>query len=180
MTLAPGPTLFVVGTLAATACQQARVLAGAPDVTTLRVRPGALLASQVDSTAILEGLRTGRDALIWVDEAERCAPPQANGLAPALAKITAPCAALLGGLVVTGGETARAIFDELDIHSLRLLGEVEPGLPLAVAEIGPHPLPVLTKAGGFGSAGTLVHCREFLKGLERDSAAAIAQRSPVC
>ncbi|MFP5250406.1 MAG: four-carbon acid sugar kinase family protein [Acidobacteriota bacterium] len=179
-TFAPGPTLFVVGTLEAMACQQARVLAGAPEAITVRARPGALLASQVDSTAILEGLRSGRDVLVWVDESERCAVHQAPLLVRALAKAIAPYTALAGGLVVTGGETARALFDELGIRRLRLLGEVEPGLPFAVAENWSRALPVLTKAGGFGSAGTLVRCREFLKSLERDSAAANATRSPVC
>ncbi len=179
-TFADGPTLFVVGTRAAAACRQAGILAEEPGVVTVRVTPSALLTSRADSAAIVEGLRSGHDVLVRVDEAERCPAHQATLLTRALAKTIAPSAALLSGLVATGGETARAIFDELGIRRLRLLGEVEPGLPFALAEGWPRALPVLTKAGGFGSAGTLVRCREFLRKLQRGSAPADVPRSPVC
>jgi len=81
--------------------------------------------------------------------------------------LVSECGQFLGGLVATGGDTARAILDALGIHRLRLVGEVEPGLPFSVADDWVRPLPVITKAGAFGSLQSLVRCREFLSRLER-------------
>lgn len=174
--LPAGPTLFIVGTLAAASCRQAQVLAREPDMICLRIRAAQLLESQAEAAAIAEGLRAGRDVLVSIDETERCAADQASLLARALSRWIEPCARLAGALVATGGETARAVFDDLGIRRLRVLGEVEPGLPFCVAEGGSRAWPVLTKAGGFGSSETLVRCREFLR--KREGAA--ARSSPVC
>jgi 4-hydroxythreonine-4-phosphate dehydrogenase len=76
----------------------------------------------------------------------------------------------VGSLIATGGETARAILERWDITSLRLIGELEPGLPFAVAEDRGTALPVVTKAGAFGTSQTLVRCLRYLKTLERSSA----------
>jgi 4-hydroxythreonine-4-phosphate dehydrogenase len=62
--------------------------------------------------------------------------------------------------VLTGGATARAVLGRLGIGELRLLGEVEPGVPFGIAPDGTL---VCTKAGGFGSAGTLLRCVRRLK-----------------
>ena len=62
--------------------------------------------------------------------------------------------------VLTGGETARAVLGALGIRELRLLGEVEPGVPLGVARDGTL---VCTKAGAFGTPDTLVKCVARLK-----------------
>jgi uncharacterized protein YgbK (DUF1537 family) len=56
-------------------------------------------------------------------------------------------------LVVTGGYTARRLLERLDVPELRVCGELEPGIPWCTIE-GPVPT-VVTKAGGFGDAGTL-------------------------
>jgi 4-hydroxythreonine-4-phosphate dehydrogenase len=73
----------------------------------------------------------------------------------------------VGSLVASGGETARAILDRWGVTSLRMLGELEPGLPFAVTEDHKRALPVVTKAGGFGSSQTLVRCLQHLNTLER-------------
>jgi uncharacterized protein YgbK (DUF1537 family) len=67
----------------------------------------------------------------------------------------------IGGLVLTGGDTARAVLRALGIAALRVVGEVETGVPILVAE-GSR-LPVVTKAGDFGDRETLVKCRSALK-----------------
>ena len=172
---APGPTLFVVGSGASATREQARVLAATPEVVTVRVAPSLLLNAQATAASILKGLQSNRDVLVLLDQSERCSAHDTQILTRALSKTIAPCAPFLGGLVATGGETARAILDDLGIGSLRLLGEVEPGLPVSVAEQWPQ-FPVLTKAGAFGSLQTLVCCREFLQKLERTSAQLEAQR----
>lgn len=58
--------------------------------------------------------------------------------------------------VLTGGETARAVLGALGVRALRLLGEVERGVPFGMA-LGRAQL-VCTKAGGFGKPETLANC----------------------
>lgn len=57
--------------------------------------------------------------------------------------------------VLTGGETARAVLSARGIRELRLLGEVEPGVPFGMARDGTL---VCTKAGAFGGPETLTNC----------------------
>ena len=68
----------------------------------------------------------------------------------------------IGALVLTGGDTARAVLRTLGIAALRVVGEVEPGVPILLTE-GPRALPVVTKAGDFGNRETLVRCRAALR-----------------
>jgi len=173
----PGPALFVVGSPAPSSREQARMLAAIPDVATVLVAPDSLLNCQDVSAEIVEGLRSGRDVLVMFDEGQLFTCNEVPRFTKSLSRVVAPCASILGGLVVTGGETARAVLDDLSIRRLRLLGEVESGLPFSVADGWTRPLPVLTKAGGFGSPLTLVRCREFLQRLERVSAFNEAQSS---
>jgi 4-hydroxythreonine-4-phosphate dehydrogenase len=168
LNFAAGPTLFVVGSSASATREQASRLAAMRDVVTVRVAPAMFLNSQATASPILEELQSNRDVLVLLDESERYSADETQSLTRALSKMIAPCVPVLGGLVATGGETARAILDDLGIQSLRLLGEVEPGLPFSVADKWPQ-FPVLTKAGAFGSPQTLVCCRDFLQKLARTS-----------
>jgi D-threonate/D-erythronate kinase len=170
-----GPTLFVVGSLAHASLGQARALAAAPDVIAVTI-PHALLLSTEPTTVLQEhaqliaaGLQQGKDVLVRLDAAEPCAAGDARGLTTSLARLIAPCADQAGALVATGGETARSILDAWGIRRLRLLGEVEPGLPWSVAEGWRRPLIILTKAGSFGTPRTLLQCRDFQRNLERDT-----------
>jgi D-threonate/D-erythronate kinase len=73
---------------------------------------------------------------------------------------------LFDGLVLTGGETAVGVARRLGAVGIRLEGELEPGIPVGRL-IGPRPYGVITKAGAFGEAGTLVAAVEtLLKGRE--------------
>jgi uncharacterized protein YgbK (DUF1537 family) len=74
-----------------------------------------------------------------------------------LAALVAAAATSLGALVATGGETACALLSGFGVHGIRLIDEVEPGVPLGVT-VGAQSLPVVTKAGGFGNADTLRRC----------------------
>lgn len=68
----------------------------------------------------------------------------------------------MDGLIATGGDTALAAARALGANGMNLWGEVEPGIPVGTL-IGPHPLPVITKAGGFGGDGTLVRLWDALR-----------------
>jgi uncharacterized protein YgbK (DUF1537 family) len=64
-------------------------------------------------------------------------------------------------LLLTGGETAIAVFRALGAGGLRLAGEIEPGVALGALVGGPFDgLVLITKAGGFGDAETLVRVWE--------------------
>jgi D-threonate/D-erythronate kinase len=66
-----------------------------------------------------------------------------------------------GTLVLTGGETAIAVLKALGAGGLRLAGEIEPGVALGALVGGPFAgLGLVTKAGGFGDAETLVRVWE--------------------
>ncbi len=94
------------------------------------------------------------------------APGAAGAVASVLAEVGRRLVAegLVDGLVATGGDTARAAARALGAEALHLLREPEPGV--ALGEIaGPHPLPVITKAGGFGDTGALVRLCAALQGL---------------
>lgn len=170
-----GPKLFVVGSRANASREQARALAAAPDILAITIPHAVVLATETAAAAkeyarkISASLKQGTDVLVRLDAAEPCAAGDARRLTSSLARLIAPCADHAGTLVATGGETARAILDEWRIQRLRLLGEVEPGLPWSVTEGWRRTLIVLTKAGSFGTQDTLLHCRDFLRKLERDT-----------
>ena len=164
---AAGPTLFVVGTAASASRQQARILETVPEIATFHATPAVLLNSPNMHTAIVQSLQSSRDVLLMLDEGDHCSKFDRQFLPQALSDLVSMCAQFLGGLVATGGETARAVLDALGIHQLRLLGEVEAELPFSVADCWVRPLPVITKAGAFGSPQALIRCREFLQELER-------------
>lgn len=85
-----------------------------------------------------------------------------TGEAEALAETIVRDQERIGGLVLTGGETARAVLSRLGVRALRVVGEVETGVPILVAEGSGWV--VVTKAGDFGDRETLVRCRAALRG----------------
>ena len=164
---APGSTLFVIGTAASESQQQAWILESIPEVATFHVTPAVLHNSPRRRTQITQSLHSGRDVLLMLEGGGHGSNFDGKLLPQALLDLVSKCGQFLGGLVATGGETARAVLDALGIHQLRLLGEVETGLPFSVADCWVRPLPVITKAGAFGSPQALIRCREFLRRLER-------------
>ena len=164
---AAGPALFVVGTAASVSRRQARNLETIPEIATFRATPEVLQNSPIMHTQMMQSLQSGRDVLLVLDGDERCSKYEGQVLSHALSGPVSNCGPFLGGLVATGGETARAVLDALGIRRLRLLGEVEVGLPFSVADFRLRPLPVITKAGAFGSPQALIRCRKFLRELER-------------
>jgi 4-hydroxythreonine-4-phosphate dehydrogenase len=179
-----GPALFVVGSPALPTHEQACALAAAPGIVTITI-PHALVLSNRPAAAVEEyarhialSIQQGTDVLVRLDAQEPCATEDTRRLISTLARMLTPCADQAGTLVATGGETARAILDSWGIQRLRLLGELEPGLPWSVTEGWRRGLIVLTKAGGFGTPGTLLHCRDFVRALERDTVMSGLPRIP--
>lgn len=76
---------------------------------------------------------------------------------------TAVMAGKVDGLVVTGGETAAQIARGLGVQAIEVLGEVEPGIALCSLHWAGGELPLVTKAGGFGSDDVFARCIEALE-----------------
>jgi D-threonate/D-erythronate kinase len=68
------------------------------------------------------------------------------------------------GLIVTGGETAKHIARLLQASEIRVLREVEAGIPLCVMQTPYGALPLITKAGGFGDDNTFNRCLQVIQG----------------
>ncbi|MEI7025563.1 four-carbon acid sugar kinase family protein [Paenibacillus sp. y28] len=78
----------------------------------------------------------------------------------AIAQGLGECAARLlpkapvGGFIITGGDTAKQVCLALGATGIQLAGEVETGVPMGLL-VMEEPLPVVTKAGGFGTDDVL-------------------------
>lgn len=68
------------------------------------------------------------------------------------------------GLVVTGGETAKHIARRLEAREVRVLREVQPGIPLCLMHTPCGVIPLVTKAGGFGESDVFLRCVQAITG----------------
>lgn len=66
------------------------------------------------------------------------------------------------GLILTGGDTAKAVCSELKISKMDLYSEVEPGLPFGRLRNNNRSYWAVTKAGGFGHEHSLVNVIEYM------------------
>ncbi len=170
-TVSTGPVLIAVGSRSAIAREQAARVEAA-GVVRIEV-PGRgdsldpTLAEAV-SGRLVRHLRSGHDVLLTLatgrdtDNTQDTDSTEDLGPARRLGELLRPHADLVGGLVATGGDTATAILRAWDTTALRLVGEVEAGVPLSVS-VAPTPVPVVTKAGAFGTPDALVHARAKLE-----------------
>lgn len=174
--LRAGPVLAVVGSRSTVAREQARVLEAEEGIATFILEPDVLLAgprSAEWATAIADlrrELAADRDVLLVTALGARIDLEIGSALAEALGRFAVEGAERIGGLIATGGDIARAVLAALGAGGVYLRGEVEPGVPIGIAD-AQRPLPVVTKAGAFGTPQALVRGRAALKRLIRDNVA---------
>lgn len=66
------------------------------------------------------------------------------------------------GLVLIGGDTAFRICEDLGVYGIHILKEIEPYVPAGILMGGKlDGVPVVTKAGGFGSQNILISAMKF-------------------
>jgi 4-hydroxythreonine-4-phosphate dehydrogenase len=163
------PVLTVVGSASRVSHDQFGELARELDIAALTIAPEALRRGVEThevrhlGQALDVALLAGSDVALAIDHRANVDLHEGPQLVASLATLVAPRLPKLGGLVVTGGETARAMTVRCGISGLRLRGELEPGVPVGIS-IGAAEIPVVTKAGAFGSNTTLVRCRAALRG----------------
>jgi uncharacterized protein YgbK (DUF1537 family) len=158
--LASGRVLTLVGSLSEVAQQQCARLCADNAVLERIVPPAVLRAGVAHPEAarwcerIGEAIDEGTDLLVRIGRDDAFDPAEGAQLSGALAALIAPHFPRLSGLVVTGGETARAMLSAAGIGALELLSEVEPGVAVGRPADG-SPVRIVTKAGAFGGEAAL-------------------------
>src|SRR3954447_11257599 len=161
------PVLIAVGSASHSSHVQFKSLAGQRDVAAITIAPSTLRQEQGSEglrrlrQALDSALSSGVDVAVSMDSQSPVDFREAARLLAALAGILAPMLPRVGALVVTGGETARAILVRSGVSGLQMRGEVEPGVPLGIS-IGQVEIPVVTNAAAFGNPLTLVRARAAL------------------
>lgn len=118
------------------------------------------------SATVLDGFDQAGSTLLLTAPVDR-RPDLPPSLIPRrLAELTARVIrrGQVSGVVVTGGDAARALVDELEATGINLRDEVITSVPIGTLVGGPaEGLPVVTKAGGFGDEDTLLNAVETIR-----------------
>ncbi|BCQ52381.1 four-carbon acid sugar kinase family protein [Burkholderia gladioli] len=167
--VAPGPLLTLVGSLSAISERQCALLRAEAGIAEFIVPPAVLREGAAHAQwpawheRIGACLRGRQDAIVRIGRDAAFDPAEGALLSGALAALVAPHVEGLGGLIVTGGETARAMLGAARIGALELAHEIEAGVALGrpADGRGPH---VVTKAGAFGTEHALLGAYRHLRG----------------
>ncbi|MGQ7933829.1 4-hydroxythreonine-4-phosphate dehydrogenase PdxA [Paraburkholderia sp. D1E] len=172
----PGqPVLTVVGSMSSVSHTQ---------VERLKTEAGNTLVSfEVDTRTLLAepltqahanltrkvsaALQQGRHVVVSLSQSDRTSVADGLLFCQRLAALLAPALPFAGSVIATGGETARALLSAAGIGQLRIVEEIESGVPLLHADHNGRRLCVVTKAGGFGHPGTLHLAWRKLAGVQR-------------
>ncbi|MFH5187331.1 four-carbon acid sugar kinase family protein [Paenibacillus sp. TAB 01] len=181
------PVMLVAGSISRVTRAQVQKVNEQQGIACVELNPLALLSSPDQSnqekkrcsTLLAEALRAGSDVSFYagsspeqVRQAQELgasvgldASSVSNAIADALGEVAAKLSTghALRGMVLTGGDTAKAVCRHLDVRGIQLMAELEPGIPLG-RMIGAGNLPVVTKAGAFGNTESLLHAMRILKG----------------
>jgi D-threonate/D-erythronate kinase len=164
-----GPVLVVVGSASEVSRGQVQALVEERAVSAIMVTPSTLRGGTASGGLLAHAeridasLASGTDLAISVAGSEGVDLREGRQISASLADLVAPQLHRFGGLVATGGETARAVLTRSGASGLRIRGEVEPGVPVSSA-LGAVGLPVITKAGAFGDRMTLIRCLDAIRG----------------
>ncbi|MDR5759983.1 four-carbon acid sugar kinase family protein [Caballeronia sp. LZ035] len=166
-----GPILALVGSLSAISERQCALLGADAGVREMIVPPAVLRDGarhpewQAWHERIGRTVRDREDAIVRIGRDDAFDPAEGALLSNALAALVAPHFDQLGGLIATGGETARAMLAAARVGSLELLREVEAGVALGRPANGAGPA-IVTKAGAFGSEHALLGAYLHLRGAD--------------
>jgi uncharacterized protein YgbK (DUF1537 family) len=165
-----GGILFVVGSVAEASRAASAVVAADRAVVPMVVAPNILYDGSAGpqwkavARAIADTLEAGGDVLVEIAADSNADLSEGAYLVTQLGALLQPAAPHVGALFATGGETALALLRALGVTGVRLIEEIEAGVPLGLSQ-GALTIPVVTKAGAFGDAGTLHRCLSHLRRL---------------
>jgi uncharacterized protein YgbK (DUF1537 family) len=176
--LDPRPALALVGSASETTRAQLEYAQHNNGLTIICLNAAPLIQSDVTAAAELEqayaGLRaaldSGQDAALVVNASrDEIAATQRLGatlnlsttevaqrIVHGLAQVGSRLISeeKISGIIATGGDTANALCNALGAQALEILGEVEAGIPI-MRVLSTQTLPLVTKAGGFGSPAAI-------------------------
>ena len=164
-----GSVLFVLGTRAPGLPAQLTQLSAAHSAQTVLVQPDELLT---DPDAVCVRLaELSRDGVAGVfvvalDPTAPADPTRSRALTEALADVVAPLLDGYDAAFLSGGETARAVLDRLDVGSLEVLGEIGTGETGTGSVVSRRPggRLVVTRPGSFGDPSSLARVAAHLRG----------------
>ena len=184
-----GPALTIAGSIHPVTALQIETAAKQPGVTLCRLHGFALLddrethwQEEIDraTRVAVNAIRSGKDAIvalapatqtdrtIWIDQTRRMGHGRdivaelAGRLGELAQRILSDVQ--IGGLVLTGGETAGYVIRHLGGWGTRILDAVEDGIAQATLLGGPHDgLPLVIKPGAFGHPDALLTASRALK-----------------
>lgn len=173
-----GPVLVVAGSTSELARRQVAALERSCGIATTLVRVADLLADdaagrRAAADAVGAALAAGRDAALAIEPigVGTRLPDYGGTLAGRLGELVGGHAGRFGGLVLTGGDTARAVLGAIGIEAMAVVANVERGVPVSrpfVTQAVPN-LCVVTKAGAFGDDESLGRAVRALHGWAPDS-----------
>jgi D-threonate/D-erythronate kinase len=164
--LADKPILVVVGSRSSAARTQLELLSDLSGMDILRM-PATALESECGPLIVAgleRALAQGRDVAITTDLHGSLGHRRGAELMEVLGRILRPFLEKFAALVLTGGETTRSLLFQSD--RLRVIDEIAPGVTLSIAS-GEPSLPVVMKAGAFGTSATLLNAVHFLRAFKR-------------
>ena len=158
-----GGVITLVGSMSAVAREQLRFLAEQPEVRVHEVSPGLLRDNTSINDTELQSLQKtlqrqmaqGLDVVVCIGTDAAFDPAEGPQLATRLAQALGNAFKHATGMVLTGGETARAVLQQRGIHRLHVRTECEPGVVLSQSASASTPQWIATKAGAFGNAQSL-------------------------
>lgn len=178
------PVLTVAGSTSEITKKQVQKLLECKGVYGLEMNPMMIFDAEADALmeevagAICRHLSLGHDAVLYSgsspkqmeeiflagDEKGLSRSEVSNMISRQLGNITKEivCQHPVRNMVLTGGDTAIDVYRSLGFEGMRLIKEIEPGIPLGQF-IGQSPANVVTKAGAFGSEQSLIHAMKCLK-----------------
>ncbi|MPV59541.1 serine kinase [Burkholderia sp. HI2761] len=155
-----GPVLTVVGSMSSISHAQLDCLKAnaGPHLVALEVAVSALDDPQSDlTTVVCDALRRGEHVVVSLSQTHRGDVKDGLLFCNRLALLLAPAMPYAGALIATGGETARALLAAAGASALRVVDEIEDGMPLLECRLQGKTFPVVTKAGGFGQPESIHH-----------------------
>lgn len=150
--------LLLVGSQAGPTRAALAQVAALDGVRSVSIAPNGTLGLADLEAAITHGI----DVLVDIVPPGAGGPVTSPQVVDALARQLAPLAARASALAATGGDSAAALLSHSGVRGIRLVDEIEPGTSLGLT-LGAVTLPVITKSGGFGDAGSLRRILERLR-----------------
>lgn len=164
----PKPALVILGSMSEVSTQQGGVFVTWAGIKPLILDPketltGNPMAREKVLESIHTQLREGKHTLLMTHRQKM--GPSSNGSSDPIKTLlqtfqglgAAIDFSICSGLIVTGGDIAMAVCKGMGVHSIEVLDETSPGIPLGLVRGGKwEGLPLVTKAGAFGNPDAFI------------------------